>query len=427
MIIIHQVVDYHPVVLYVYAMIQRKMKSKLLEALTDSPVVLIHGARQTGKSTLVKHLAENDYPAKYLTFDDSGILSAAQSNPQDFISGYEDNLVIDEVQRVPEIFLAIKSFVDKKRKAGKFILTGSANVLLLPKVSESLAGRIEILNLFPLSQSEINNSNYNFIDELFRNDFKPTGPSRKKNDLAGKILTGGFPEMLTRKDRARQSAWFKSYITTILQRDVRDIANITKLSELPKLLSLFAARAGTLLNFAELSRSSVIPQTTLKRYVALLEAIFMIYLLPAWSGNLSKRLIKTPKLYMNDTGLLSHLIGFEADKIFSDPLSWGRLFENFILNELVKQASWSKFNLSLYHFRSASGQEVDFIIERSDGKLAAVEVKATAKVVASDFNNIKIFADETGNKFLRGIIFYTGKEAIPFGKNLFALPTEMLW
>ena len=408
-------------------MIQRKIKSKLLKALTDSPVVLIHGARQTGKSTLVKSLAENDYPAKYLTFDDTAVLSAAQSNPQDFISGYDDNLIIDEVQRVPEIFIAIKSLVDKKRKAGKFILTGSANVLLLPKVSESLAGRLEILNLFPLSQSEINNSGYNFIDELFENNFKPDSNTRRKNSIVSKILTGGFPEMLTRKDRARQNAWFKSYITTILQRDVRDIANIEKIRELPKLLSLFAARAGTLLNFAELSRSSVIPQTTLKRYIALLEAIFMIYLLPAWSGNLSKRLIKTPKLYLNDTGLLSHLIGFEEDKIFSDSLSWGRLLENFVLNELLKQASWSWYNLSLYHFRSASGQEVDFIIERSDGKLAAVEVKATAKVTASDFNNIKVFANETGKKFLIGIVLYTGKEAIPFAKNMFALPVEVLW
>lgn len=408
-------------------MIQRKIKSKLLEALTDSPVVLVHGARQTGKSTLVKHIAENDYPARYLTFDDSGILSAAQNNPYDFISEYSENLVIDEVQRVPEIFLAIKSFVDKNRKAGKFILTGSANVLLLPKVSESLAGRIEILNLFPLSQCELSNANINLIDELFRNNLKPKDILRKKNNLANKVASGGFPEMLARKDRERQKAWFKSYITTILQRDVRDISNIEKLSDLPRLLSLFAARAGTLLNFAELSRSAAIPQTTLKRYTSLLEAIFMIYILPAWSGNLSKRLIKTPKLYLNDTGLLSHLAGFEQEKVLSDALSWGRMLENFVLMELLKQSSWSKFNLSLYHYRSASGQEVDFIIERSDGKLVAVEVKATAKIAASDFIHIKSFAEETGKKFLRGIVFYTGREAIPFAKNMYALPVETLW
>jgi predicted AAA+ superfamily ATPase len=374
----------------------------------------------------VKYIAENDYPAKYLTFDDSGILSAAQNNPHDFISGYENNLVIDEVQRVPEIFLAIKSVVDKNRKPGKYILTGSANVLMLPKVSESLAGRIEILNLFPLSQSELSSANINFIDELFGNDLKPNNIMRKKNDLANKVVTGGFPEMLTRKNHTRQNAWFKSYITTILQRDVRDIANIEKLNDLPKLLSIFSSRAGTLLNFAELSRSAAIPQTTLKRYVSLLEAIFMIHILPAWSGNLSKRLIKTPKLYLNDTGLLSHLVGFEPDKVLSNALSWGRMLENFVLMELLKQSSWSKFNLSLYHYRSASGQEIDFVIERSDGKLVAVEVKATAKIAASDFTHIKSFANETGKKFLRGVVFYTGKEAIPFAKNLSAMPVETL-
>lgn len=408
-------------------MINRKIKLKLIDALSDSPVVLIHGARQTGKSTLVKHLAENDYPAKYITFDDTGILSAAQNNPQEFLDSYVDNLVIDEAQRVPDIFSAIKSSIDKKRKAGKFILTGSSNVLLLPKVSESLAGRIEILNLFPLAQSEITGSDFNFVDELFKNGFKPNFNSRKKNDLVNKVLAGGFPEMLARKERVRQNAWFKSYITTILQRDVRDIANIEKLSELPKLLSIFAARAGTLINFAEFSRTAAIPQTTLKRYITLLEAVFMIYLLPAWSGNLSKRLIKTPKLFLSDTGLLSYLIGFEADKILQDPLSWGRMLENFVLLELLKQSSWSNFNLSLYHFRTSSGQEVDFVIERSDGKLAGIEVKASAKVSASDFNHLQVFANETGKKFLRGIVFYTGKETITFAKNMFALPVDMLW
>ena len=408
-------------------MIQRKIKSNFLEALTDSPVVLVHGARQTGKTTLVKHIAETDYPAKYLTFDDINILSAARNNPHDFLSGYEDNLVIDEVQRVPEIFQVIKSIVDKKRTAGKFILTGSANVLLLPKISESLAGRIEILHLFPLSQNELSGTENNLIDELIGNSFDTKSGSQNKNDLVNKIITGGFPEMMARKDRKRQNAWFKSYITTILQRDVRDIANIERLSDLSKLLNLFASRAGTLLNFAELSRSAAIPQTTLKRYIALLEATFMIYLLPAWSSNLSKRLIKAPKLYLNDSGLLSHLIGFEADKIISDPLSWGRLFENFVLMELVKQASWSEFNLSLYHYRSASGQEVDLVIEKSDGRLAAVEIKASAKVTAADFKHIKAFAEDTGKKFLKGIVFYTGKEVIPFEKNLFALPVNMLW
>jgi len=408
-------------------MIKRKITPKLLAALADSPVVLVHGARQTGKSTLVKHLSENEYPAKYLTFDDPSILSAARNNPLEFLSAYESNLVIDEVQRVPEIFLTVKGLVDKKRKPGKYILTGSSNVLLLPKVSESLAGRMEILNLFPLSQNEISGSEFNFIDEAFKKDFKLSASVQKKNDIIARILTGGFPEMILRKERSRQEAWFKSYITTILQRDVRDITNIEKLSELPRLLNLFAARAGTILNIAELSRSAAIPQTTLKRYVSLLEAVFMIQLLPAWSGNLSKRLIKTPKIYLSDTGLLSHLISFEPEKILNDSLGWGRLLENFVLMELLKQSSWSGSNLSVFYFRTSSGQEVDFVIEHGNGTLVGIEVKASAAITSKNFNHLKTFAEETGKKFLRGFVFYTGKEAIPFAKNMFALPISMLW
>lgn len=362
-----------------------------------------------------------------MTFDDPGILSAARNNPYEFLSGYEGNLIVDEVQRVPEIFLAIKEAVDRKRKAGKYILTGSSNVLLLPKVSDSLAGRMEMLNLYPLTQNEIAGSDYNFIDEAFAKEFKMPAARRKNNDISARILSGGFPEMLTRKNPVRLDAWFKSYVTTILQRDLRDIANVEKLSELPRLLNLLAARAGTLLNFAEISRSASIPQTTLKRYVSLLEAVFLIYLLPAWLGNLSKRLIKTPKLYLSYTGLLSHLIGFEKEKIVADPLSWGRIVENFVLMELLKQSLWSEFNLSLFYFRTASGHEIDLVIEHSSGSLVGVEIKASSKVTADNFNHLKMFAEETGKKFLRGFVFYTGNEPIPFTKNLFAMPLNILW
>lgn len=411
-------------------MINRKIKLKLLEALEDSPVVLLHGVRQSGKSTLIKNLVDNEYPARYLTFDDPGILSAAQNNPIEFLSTYEGSIAIDEVQKVPEIFPVIKALVDKKRVPGKFILTGSSNIFLIPKISESLAGRIEILNLYPLSQNEISGTAYNFIDEIFKQNYKLTEHVEAvhgQNDLISRITTGGFPEMLTRKKRDRQDAWFKSYITTILQRDVRDISNIENLGELSKLLKLFSSRAGTLLSFAEISRSADIPQTTLKRYTALLEAVFTLYFLPAWSGNLSKRLIKTPKVYLSDTGLLSHLTGFDRIKVVNDLLAWGRIFENFILMELVKQISWSRYNLTAFYFRTAGGHEVDFVIERSDGSLVGIEVKASSHVNNKMFNHLKVFANETGKKFLRGIVFYTGIEAIPFGKNFFALPVDMLW
>lgn len=408
-------------------MIERKTKHKLLAALNDNPVVLLHGARQTGKSTLIKQIVQEEHTARYITFDDMAVLSAAQSNPQGFISGYEENLAIDEVQRVPDIFLAIKEAVDKNRKPGKFILTGSANVLLVPKISESLAGRIEILNLYPFSQGELLKSGCNFIDDLFSKRFKLPKSGTTNNSLENIILSGGYPEIQKRKTEERRNAWFRSYINTILQRDIRDLANIEKLNQLPRLLNLFAARAGSLLNNAEISRSAAIPQTTLKRYISLLEATFMIHLLPAWSGNLSKRLIKTPKIYLTDTGLLSHLISFSKDRVKSDPLYWGKIIENFVLMELIKQISWSKLNLKIYYYRTVTGQEIDFIIECSDGTVVGIEVKAGTYVKSEMFDHLKNFADEIGKKFIRGIVLYTGSEPVPFAKNMFALPVNVLW
>lgn len=408
-------------------MVTRKILNKLNNACKDSPVILIHGARQSGKSTLVKKFARDDRPARYLTFDDPTVLSAATSAPMDFLENFNDNLIIDEVQRVPEILLAIKRLVDEKRKPGRFILTGSSNIFLLPKVSESLAGRIEVLNLYPLSQSEIAGSQNNFIDSLFDKNFKMPTVQRKTSNLPARIVKGGYPEILSRKERDRTDAWFNSYVTTIIQRDLRELSNIEKLSDTDKLMRVLATRGGTLLNFAELSRVLTIPQTTLKRYIALLEMIFMIKLLPAWSGNLSKRLIRTPKLYLIDTGLLANLISFDQDRIVSDSLVWGRLVENFVLMEIIKESTWSKYNLSPYHFRSAAGQEIDFVIERSDGALVAIEVKASQKIDERTFASIKMFAEETKKHFLRGIVLYTGKDSIPFGNNLFALPINCFW
>lgn len=427
LIIIHVVVDYQPVKYYICTMIKRKISNKLLSACKDSPVILIHGARQTGKSTLVKQHAAKDHPARYLTFDDPAVLSAAASNPMGFIENFHENLIIDEVQRVPDIFLAIKRLVDEKRKPGRFILTGSSNIFLLPKVSESLAGRIEVLNLFPLAQSEIAGSERNFIDLLFDKNFVMPSLRKKLTNLPTRIVRGGYPEILSRKDGERMNAWFNSYVTTIIQRDLRDLSNIEKLSDTDKLMRVLASRAGTLLNFSELSRVLTIPQTTLKRYIALLEMIFMIKLVPAWSGNLSKRLIRTPKLYLVDTGLLANLISFDDDRIVNDSLEWGRIIENFVLMEIIKESSWSKFSYSTYHFRSASGQEIDFVIERSDGALVALEVKASQKIDERTFSAIKMFADETKKHFLRGIVLYTGKDSIPFAKNLFALPINCIW
>lgn len=408
-------------------MIRRNITSNLLNALADTPVVLLNGARQSGKSTLVKAIAEGGHPAAYFNLDDVSALGAVRHDAAGFLSGLDGPVVIDEIQRAPELFMAIKSAVDRNRRPGRFLLTGSANILLLPRLSESLAGRMEILSLWPFSQGEINGIKEAFVDKLFEKRL-PRFPLNKKEgiNIIDRIIAGGYPEAVSRTVPARRKAWFDSYITTILQRDVRDIADIDGLSDMPRLLSLIAIRSPSLLNFAEISRTIAIPQTTLKRYMMLLEATFLIRNLPAWSGHLGKRLVKTSKLIMCDTALMAHLFGANRERIVSAGLI-GPLLENFVIMELQKQITWSEIRPKMFHFRTQTGQEVDIVLEDSSGRLVGIEVKASATVGAKDFNGLKALAEITGNNFIRGIILYTGDNIIPFGNNLHVLPVSAIW
>jgi hypothetical protein len=287
---------------------------------------------------------------------------------------------------------------------------------------------MEILSLHPFSQSELVQTEGSLIDAAFasRASFL-TPPPGSQVDILERMLRGGFPEVQQRQTLDRRNAWFGSYVTTILQRDIRDLANIEGLTTLPNLLSLLAARSGTLLNFAELSNSSNIPQTTLKRYLVLLETTFLVQQVRSWSGNLSKRLIKTPKIYLSDTGLMTYLLGADAHRLKADGSLLGRTLETFVLNELVKLSTWSKTKPHIYHYRTHPGEEIDFLLERRDGSLVAIEVKSSASVDSSAFAAMSSLSQELKKRFVRGIVFYTGKEMIPFGNNLFALPIQSLW
>ena len=409
-------------------MIRRNISTALQEALGDNPVVLLHGARQTGKSTLAQWLASGEHPARYLTLDDAAVLAAARGDPAGFIAGLEGPVVLDEIQRAPDLFLAIKAAVDRDRGPGRFLLTGSANVMLLPQLSESLAGRMEVLTLWPLSQGEIEGVKEGFIDAVF-SDSLPVKIKNQENlsELIARLLRGGYPVVHGRISEARQKAWFGSYVTTILQRDVRDLANIEGITALPRLLSLLAARATSLLNLSELSRSIAMPQTTLKRYLALLEATFLIQTRPAWSSNLGKRLVKAPKLVLCDTGLMSHLLGSSKKQLTADTNLLGPLMENFVVMELQKQAAWSQVQPRLFHFRTQTGQEVDLVLEDSAGHVVGIEVKVAATVSTQDFKGLRALAELTGRRFHRGVVLYTGTESVPFGPRLHALPVSALW
>lgn len=400
-----------------------------MAALSDTPVVFVRGPRQSGKTTLVQNLRSHGHQATYLTLDDAAVLEAALSDAQGFISGLPERVILDEVQRAPDLFLAIKHSVDKNRDAGRFLLTGSANAFLLPKVSESLAGRMEVLQLWPFSQGEIAGEPENFVSSCF--DEKKFKPGKLAGSdwasLVSKIVAGGFPEAISRSSEQRRLAWFGAYMTTILERDVRDIANIQGLRELPKVLRLAAARSSCVLNFNDMARDADMPPTTLKRYWALLEAVFLGITIPAWSGNLTSRLSKSPKLVVGDTGLLCYLLGLDAQRLQQDSLMAGAVLETFVGLELLKQLAWQPNPPRLFHYRTHAQQEVDYVLEDRAGRVVGIEVKKSSRPSSSDFNGLRHLADQAGKKFLRGILLYTGTESVSFGHDLHAVPVCAVW
>ena len=407
-------------------MYRRNILQNILDALSDTPVVFLRGARQTGKSTLVQEIANGPYPARYVTLDNAGVLSAASADPTAFIAGMEKPVVIDEAQRVRDLFLAIKEDVDRNRVPGRYLLTGSADVLTLPRVADSLAGRMEVLTLWPLSIGEIKGGGENLVDSFFERELPHRFHSDPGFDLAASIVAGGFPEPAGRAGYRRRRAWFESYITTILDRDIRDLAQIQDLAVVPRLLKLLAGRTAALHNQSEVSRTSGIPNTTLSRYMTLLEMTFLVQSLPAWSSNLGKRLVKAPKLFMVDTGLACHLVGIDEAGFRDGGEIAGRIFENFVVLELLKHASWADEPVGLYHFRSQAGQEVDVVLEGRGGKVVGVEIKLSASPSPRDFSGLRVLREHLGDKFIRGVLIYTGKEVVPFGEDLHAVPVSVL-
>jgi len=394
-------------------------------ALADTPVVLLNGARQTGKTTLAKQICES-IKGTYVTLDDAAILATALQDPAAFVRAAAGPMVIDEVQKAPALLPAIKKVVDEYRKPGRFLLTGSADVMSLPTVSESLAGRIEILTLWPFSQGELHGVRERFVDHAFSD--KPFKIKKfERIDIGRLLLQGGYPEAVSRTQPDRRAAWFASYVTTILQRDVRDLAQIDGLLEMPKLLSLLAARSSTLMNSAELSRASGIAQTTLKRYLALLQLTYLLRPLPPWSTNLSKRLIKTPKVHLVDAGLAAHLAQRGSAPLERGDMLFGNLLETFVVAELSKQSAWSEAKPSLYHFRTAAGREVDIVLEGPANKIVGVEVKASSSINSADFAGLRELADIAKKKFVRGILLYDGDTVLPFGEQFVAVPISGLW
>lgn len=408
-------------------MIHRHAIAQLHEALDDTPVVYLQGARQTGKSTLAKHLVEQRF-ASYLTLDTATALAAANDDPDGFVAGLAYPAVIDEVQRVPALAVAIKAAVDADRCAGRFLLTGSAGAMSLPRLADSLAGRMELHTLWPLSQGEIDGTRETFIDRLFAPQLAiPDTVTDTEDEVIDRICAGGYPEARIRQAGRRRNAWFDAYIDAISQRDVRELANIDRLLDLPRLLRLLASRTGQLVNHADLARVIGMPQSTLKRYMALLEATFLVQRLPAWFTSLGKRLAKAPKLMLADTGLLARLLDVNAARLRRDRTLLEHVLENFVAMELTKQLSWCERRCQLFHFRTESGAEVDLVIEDRAGRLVGVEVKCTATLRPRDFTGLKALAEIAGDRFVRGVVVHLGTDVVPFGQALHGLPLAQVW
>jgi hypothetical protein len=362
-----------------------------------------------------------------VSFDDESIQAAARGDPVGFVSSLPARTILDEVQRVPEIFTSLKVAIDERRTAGRFILTGSANVLFVPALADSLAGRMAILRLHPLGQCEIESTRPRFVEILFRGAFKAGIAERLGVELAARIAAGGYPAALARRTAARRRAWYRDYVETQIQRDVRDLSRIRSLDALPKLLALAAGQTARLINVADLSAPFELTRQTIHDHVTLLERVFLLERLPSWHTNRLSRLVKRPKLHMGDTGVACALLGIDAAKLDADRETLGAMLETFVLQELRRQASWRPEPPAFFHYRDRDDFEVDIVLEQGSSAVAGVEVKAASSVSEGDLRGLRKLRDAAGKRFAAGVVLYDGAATVSFGDGLFAVPVRRLW
>ncbi len=396
------------------------------EALADTRVVLIEGARQVGKSTLARAMVQGAYRAREFSLDNRDTRETALADPEGFLAGLDGPVFIDEIQRVPDLLLAIKDAVDRDLRPGRFLLTGSANVLTARKVKDALTGRMETVRLWPLAQSEIHGSRVNFVDALF--DARPPGIDGATVGRAAfidMVVSGGYPEARLRNGR-RRARWFASYLDTTIDRDLRELSDARKLHEIPRLLRLLASQAANLLSYRGVAVKLDLTHDTVREYVGLLQTIFLVRLLPAWRPGLAAREIQAPKAYLVDSGLLAHLLGADEQRIASDDQVTGKVLENFVVIEVLKHAEWAEVETRAYHYRRRE-EEIDMVLENHAGDIVAVEVKAAASVSRGDLKAMERLRESRGEHFKAGIVIYTGAQTVPLGKRLWAVPVSGLW
>ena len=403
----------------------RFLEARVSESLDDTRVTAVTGPRQSGKTTLVQKFTSDRRP--YYTLDDPTTYEAATYDPLGFIKRIECG-VIDEIQRVPELIPAIKMSVDSDPRPGRFLLTGSADILTIPTISESLAGRMSINRLLPLSQAEIEGVQASILDDLFEADDSPFKRTTYGiDDLEHRVLKGGYPEMQRKTSERARREWSANYVENILSRDIKEILDAYRLTDLSQLIQATAIQSGQLVVHAEIAKRMGHDTKTVQRYMATLEQMYLLKYLPAWHSNELKRLLKTPKLHFLDSGLAAAVRQIDLRTIQSNRTVFGPLLESFVYSELQKLASWSKHRLFFNHFRDKDRKGVDFVISSGGNAIVGIEVKASATVRPRDFAGLRKLQFATGPSFRFGVLLYTGTQIVPFGDALFAVPVSVLW
>ncbi|MFD5826717.1 ATP-binding protein [Lentzea sp. NPDC060358] len=396
--------------------VPRRAAQLVAEALLDTRVVVLNGARQVGKSTLAERvLRHNGGVARYL--DKGEVRAIAEADPGAFVR-HDGLLMIDEVQRVPDLWLEIKHVVDRDPRPGSFLLTGSARLLALRELPDALPGRTETVELWPLSQGEIDGAPDGFVDSAFEQgpDLRAASGELRKKDYLARAKRGGYPEALLREAPRRRARFFASYLADLMTRDVEQVADIGRASDMRRLISLLAAQTAGLLSFNRLANDIGIAAHTVKRYVEILETIYLVRTVPAWSGNRTTRAVATPKVFFVDSGLAAHL---GADE--------GALLENFVLGELARQLTWSETFATLHHYRDRDQYEVDAVLEDNTGRVIGIEVKAAETVRSDDFRGLRLLQRRLGDRFLAGYVLHAGELAGSFGDGMVCLPISALW
>lgn len=406
----------------------RYLLPRVTEALSDTRIVVIQGARQVGKSTLAEGIVM-ERNGLLVTLDDPEARDFATADPTGFVEQNPDGLlVIDEVQRAPDLIVSIKAAVDRDKRPGRFLVTGSANLLDLTSTHESLAGRAESLVLHSFSQGELESRLDSFIDAAFSGarPLRYRGQSSRREYLE-RACAGGYPEALARESSRRRDDWYDTYLARIVNRDAVDVSGLQRLADLPRVLRLIAARSGSTMVWTSLANDAGIPRRTLDPYVKLLETLFLVHVLPAWAVNLTSREVKQPKVFPLDSGLAASLLGLTPQALGPTNPSAGGLLECFVVGELRRQLGWSEQRASMYHYRDSRGLEVDVVLEAPDGRVVGIEVKAAATVQKKDINGLVELRDRLGDRFAGGYVLYTGEPAHALAERITALPIDALW